>query len=168
MVANTQTVAGERARFEAATSASLGAVLRLLSDSGLPVADVETHIDAYTLATSEGNLVGTAGLEIHGTLALLRSLCVAPSHRSRGIAAALVASVESRAALEGVRELYLLTTEAMGYFANLGFVPVPREQVPPEIRRTAQFSSLCPSSAVCMRKPIVPSLELGEPDRRGQ
>jgi len=140
--------------FESATVASLAAVLRFLSGSGLPVADVEAHIGAFTLAKSQGHLVGTVGLEPYSELALLRSLFVAPTHRSKGIAAALVQSVEARAAAEGVRSLYLLTTGATAYFANLGFVSLAREQVPEAIRGTAQFSSLCPSTAVCMRKAI--------------
>jgi len=161
MAANTQADLA----FESATIAALAAVLRLLSDNGLPVADVEVQIDAFTLVKSEGTVVGTVGLETYAKLALLRSLCVAPSHRSRGIGAALVRTIESRAALEGVRELYLLTTGAKEYFANLGFVSVPRDQVPHEIRSTAQFSSLCPSTAVCMCKAVAGSLELDSSGR---
>lgn len=149
--------------FESATLASLGAVLRFLSGSGLPIADVEAHINAFTLAKSGGDLVGTVGLELHGEHALLRSLFVAPTHRSKGIGAALAEHAESRAEVEGVRELYLLTTGAAAYFENLGFASVPRDQVPQEIRSTAQFSSLCPSTAACMRKAIAESLEIGTP-----
>jgi amino-acid N-acetyltransferase len=144
----------EDVTFETATVASLDAVLRLLSNSGLPVADVEVHIDAFTLARSEGQLVGTVGLEMYGEIALLRSLFVAPTHRSKGIGAVLVQSVQSRVVTKGVRGLYLLTTGATAYFENLGFTSVPRDQVPQEIRSTAQFSSLCPSTAACMRKAI--------------
>ena len=74
--------------------------------------------------------------------------------RSRRIGFALVSAVVSRASTQGVRELYLLTTGAASYFANLGFVLINREQAPPEIRNTAQFSALCPKSAVCMRRTI--------------
>lgn len=155
----------ENLTFEPASVASLDAVLRLLSNSGLPVADVEAHIDAFTLARSEGHLVGIVGLELHGELGLLRSLFVAPAHRSKGIGAALVQSVQLRAATKGVRELYLLTTGATAYFENLGFASLPRDQVPQEIRCTAQFSSLCPSTAACMHKLIVESLEIGSPSR---
>jgi amino-acid N-acetyltransferase len=136
------------------------AVCDLLSDNHLPTVDLEAHIGAFTLATCKGVVVGTAGLESYGELALLRSLCVAKSYRSRRIGEALVSAVSSRALAGGVRELYLLTTDAESYFASLGFAPVERQHVPSSIRGTAQFSSLCPSSAVCMRKTIEPSLEL--------
>ncbi len=142
--------------FEPARSADFDAAFRLLSDSDLPVADLESHLDAFTLAKLEGMVVGTAGLEIYGELALLRSICVVESHRSKGIGGALVSAVASRALAQGVRELYLLTTGAAPYFAKLGFVSVARDRTPLEIRNTAQFSALCPTSAVCMRKAIAP------------
>ena len=145
---------------EPARKAELDSVLQLLSDSNLPVADLESHIDAFTLAKCNGIVVGTAGLEIYGELALLRSLCVAERHRSKLIGVALVSAIASRALAQGVRELYLLTTGAAPYFAHLGFVQIEREQAPIEIRNTAQFSALCPASAVCMRKTIGPLLEV--------
>lgn len=147
----------ENLTLECATVADLDAVLRLLSNSSLPVADLEPHIAAFMLAKSEGTIVGSVGLETYGERALLRSLCVAESHRSKGIGVALVLTVASRAAEQGVRELYLLTTGAATYFANLGFVSLSRDQVPHEIRCTAQFSSLCPSTAVCMCRAVASS-----------
>ena len=89
---------------EPARKAELDSVLRLLSDSNLPVADLESHIDAFTLAKCNGIVVGTAGLEIYGELALLRSLCVAERHRSKLIGVALVSAIASRALAQGVRE----------------------------------------------------------------
>ena len=147
-------MADRRQAFERATIADLAAVRELLSNSGLPVADLEHHIEAFTLAKSEGMLVGSVGLETYGELSLLRSLCVDEAHRCQGIGLALLYAVAARAAEQGVRALYLLTTGAATYFENQGFVALSREQVPHEIRRTAQFSSLCPSSALCMRKVI--------------
>jgi N-acetylglutamate synthase-like GNAT family acetyltransferase len=137
-----------------ASSVDFEAVRRLLSDNLLPVADLEAHLDAFMLAKIDGALVGSVGLEIHGELALLRSLCVAESHRSRGIGFALVSAIAARAAARGVRELYLLTTGAAPYFAAQGFIPVSREHAPRDILNTAQFRSLCPSSAVLMRRSI--------------
>jgi amino-acid N-acetyltransferase len=143
-----------------ASSAELESVSRLLSSSDLPVADLEAHISAFMLAKFEGAIVGTVGLETYGDLALMRSLCVAEPHRSMGIGGALVSAIAARAAAGGVRELYLLTTGAAPYFASQGFVPLAREHAPRQICNTAQFRSLCPSSAVCMRKLIEPALEL--------
>ena len=141
-------------KLEPANARDLEVVVQLLSKSSLPVADVESHINAFTLARWNGILVGTAGLEKFGEVALLRSLCVSEHHRSKRIGFALVSAVVSSALAQGARELYLLTTEAAPYFEKLGFVTIERDRAPPEIRNTAQFSALCPKSAVCMRRTI--------------
>ena len=140
--------------FEAASIDEFDAVYRLLANNDLPVQDLKNHLGAFTVAKCESTLVGTVGLEVYGELALLRSLCVAESHRSRRVGEALVAAAAKRASAGGVRSLYLLTTSAARYFAALGFVLVERHDVPPPIQFTSQFSSLCPTSAVCMRKTV--------------
>ena len=144
----------EAPTIERASALDFDAVFRLLSTSNLPVADLESHINAFTLARWNGIVVGSVGLETFGELALMRSLCVAERHRSRGIGGALLSALASRALARGVRELYLLTTGAESYFASQGFAQINQEQAPQEIRSTAQFSALCPKSAVCMRKTI--------------
>lgn len=65
---------------------------------------------------------------------------------------ALVAKAEGHAKAHGVEEVYLLTTTAEGFFARLGYERVEREGAPESIRGTKEFSSICPSSAVLMRK----------------
>lgn len=144
--------------FGAASIDEFDSVYRLLADNNLPVLDLGDHFGAFIVAKFESTLVGTVGLEVHDQFALLRSLCVADSHRSRRIGAALVSAIEHGASARGVRALYLLTTSADGYFAALGFVAVERQTVPLPIQGTAQFSSLCPASAVCMCKTLEPSL----------
>jgi N-acetylglutamate synthase-like GNAT family acetyltransferase len=67
---------------------------------------------------------------------------------------ALLEAIESDAASHGIHDLYLLTTTAADYFARHGFVTIPRGQAPPAIQQTAEFRSLCPSSAVCMTKAL--------------
>jgi len=49
--------------------------------------------------------------------------------------------------------MYLLTTTAEAFFELLGFRRIERHAAPPEIQRSAEFSSLCPSSATVMAKP---------------
>jgi len=149
----------EHLALEPATAHDLDAVAHLLSKSNLPVADLESHINAFTLARWDGILVGTVGIEIFGELALLRSLCVAEHHRSKRIGLALVSAIVSSALAQGVRDLYLLTTEAGSYFEKLGFVGIERDQAPRAIRNTVQFSALCAKTAVCMRRTIGRSLD---------
>ena len=46
--------------------------------------------------------------------------------------------------------LYLMTESAAGYFSARGLVAIDREDAPPEIAATRQFSSLCPGDAAFM------------------
>jgi amino-acid N-acetyltransferase len=62
--------------------------------------------------------------------------------------------MEEHARDAGVRNLYLLTTTAEGFFAGLGYRKVSRDQAPPGIAGTEQFSSLCPSSSSFMVKTL--------------
>lgn len=126
----------------------------LLSGSQLPTTDVAQHLGGFILARAEGRLVGTVALERYGEVALLRSVCVAPSHRSLRVGHALVDAIESEAASQGIHHLYLLTTTAADYFTRHGFETITRDQAPPAIQQTAEFRSLCPSSAVCMQKAV--------------
>lgn len=130
----------------------LAAVVDLLRSVALPVDDVALHIEAFVLAREGAQLVGTAGIEVHGDAVLLRSLAVAPSHRGRGIAEQLMAACESLARLEGARHTYLMTTTAADYFAVRGYTVVTREVAQSAIGDAMQFRSLCPASATCMRR----------------
>lgn len=142
------------ADFETADATDLDAIRALLSAGALPVDDVEEHVAEFMLAKQNGVPIGTAAAEYAGEAALLRSLCVAPSHRGRAIGAGLLARIEARAAARGVRELYLLTTSAEAYFTRHGFARASRGDAPEGIRSTAQFRTLCPSTAICMRKAL--------------
>lgn len=135
------------------------AVAALLADAGLPVADLDADsMPGFTVATRTSlpheTLVGSIGLQAFGEVGLLRSLVVAKSARSAGCGSELVQAVERIASEMGVRELWLLTTDTAPYFETRGFRSVPRELSPAAIRETAEFSALCPESAVLMRKSV--------------
>ncbi len=127
--------------------------LAKLAAARLPTDDVAPGSDlTFFGAREDEDWVGVVGLETLGHEALLRSLAVDAGQRDRGIGAALVDAVERHARALGVAHVYLLTTSASAYFARLGYTPVERESVPGTIRATAQFSALCPSSALVMVK----------------
>jgi amino-acid N-acetyltransferase len=142
---------------EPATPEDLGAIRALLSANALPVQDLVEAAATFLIARSDGAVVGSVGLEALGASALLRSLCVAGEYRNRGVARSLCAAVEAAARGLGVRELYLLTTTAAPFFERLGFAAAARDIAPPEIRATAEFRDLCPSTATFMRKPLSPA-----------
>ena len=124
----------------------------LLAANGLPDTDVGEHIDHFVLAWDRHTLVATVGVELLGNDGLLRSLCVRSDFRGRGIAAALCKRVEAYARNVGVSRLYLLTTTAKEFFEHRGYSVCARDDLPTGVRDTAEFRSLCPSTAVCMTR----------------
>lgn len=145
---------GVRPTFSFARPSDSDAVIPLLTQCGLPVADVPAHIDGFIVAKRGDALAGVIGLEPYGKSALLRSLAVAPPYRGQGLGRALYGRMSAYARLKGAEELYLLTTTAASYFSWLGFKKVDRRNVPAEIQATEEFRSLCPDTAVCMTKHI--------------
>ncbi|MEW6399990.1 MAG: arsenic resistance N-acetyltransferase ArsN2, partial [Bacillota bacterium] len=125
-------------------------VLRILDAARLPTAGVAEHLPSFLLAcTPDGNVVGVVGLERYHSSALLRSLVVLPSWRNQGLGRRLVASQLARLTPE--TPVYLLTAGAEAYFRSLGFEVIPRDQVCPEVKASAEFQGACPASAVAMR-----------------
>lgn len=127
----------------------------LLATAGLPTADLEAEHFAHFIASGPTHAPeALIGLQPYGDVALLRSLVVSPAARGKGYGSALVAEIETYAQQLGVRELYLLTNSAEAFFSRRGYSNLERAGVPDAIRQTAEFSSLCPASAVCMHKRI--------------
>lgn len=148
-------------RLRPAKSENRRYVERLLSENELPTADLSESLNALYVCevddeqgSVESERVGIGGVEVHGEYGLLRSVVVEERVRGEGYGRALCDRLLDQAADAGVETVYLLTTTADEFFSSLGFVAVERESVPPAIRDTAEFSELCPDSAVCMRKEI--------------
>jgi amino-acid N-acetyltransferase len=128
-------------------------VEQLLGACELPASDLSPeHLEHFFACGAAGAPKGVVGVEIYAQVALLRSLAVAPECRGAGCGKALVAEAESYARSRGVAQLYLLTTTAERFFERLGYAHAARESAPEEIRRTQEFSGLCPSSAAFMLK----------------
>lgn len=127
-------------------------VKRLLTAAGLPTADVEEDGVQMFLATAEGAPVGVGGLELYSATGLLRSVVVNAGDRDNGYGREICTRLEDRARQDGVERLYLLTTNAVDYFARLGYITVDREAAPNAVKSTSQFAELCPESAVLMEK----------------
>ena len=94
-------------------------------------------------------------MERFGACALLRSLAVGTSYQRRGLGHQLVARLEREAQADGVEQLVLLTETAETFFRAIGYEVIDRRYVPEEIKQSAEFSSLCPVSAVCLTKPLI-------------
>jgi N-acetylglutamate synthase-like GNAT family acetyltransferase len=142
--------AADAPHLRSATSTDLPAVERLLTESGLPLDGVREAFDTFVVAEAASELIGVAGLEVCCNDALLRSVAVRPEWRSHGVGRALVTRAIADAEARGLRSLYLLTTTAERYFPSFGFHTIQRDQVPAEIRETAEFRDACPASATVM------------------
>ena len=128
----------------------------LLVESGLPVEDLgPRQLGSFLVAEDGSELVGLIGLQVMGTVGLLRSLVVARKARKAGLGGKLVGALESAAETAGITELWLLTIDAEGFFARQGFDVVQRDAAPEDIRQTQEFSALCPGSAYLMSKQLV-------------
>jgi amino-acid N-acetyltransferase len=97
-------------------------------------------------------LQGIVALQCAGNLGLLRSLAVDPAARSTGLGSDLVVALEKFAQTRGLTGLVLLTETAAPFFARLGYRQAERASMPPEVQATAEFRSLCPSTATCLSK----------------
>lgn len=127
-------------------------VREVLTKCGLPIDDIDTSPVDFLVMREAGQVVGVVGLESADGVGLIRSLAVLPSLHSQGRGGALVAAAERLAEQRGIDDLYLLTTTVPGFFALHDYLRVHRGSVPLALQRSAQFASLCPTSAVCMHK----------------
>ena len=134
----------------AATANDLPAVLELLEANRLPTAGVQDHLEQFQLEFVADDLVGCAGLEVHGHAGLLRSVAVADSHRSQGLGSKLVQIILEQARKQKLSSLNLLTTTAQDYFPRFGFQITPRENLPESLHASAEFRGACPDSAIAM------------------
>lgn len=137
-----------------ATADDVARLAKMLRAANLPHDDVRPGpYDRYLVARdSAGMLVGGVGLSLRRPHALLRSLIVAPDARGAGLGSVLVNAAEASARDEGVETLYLLTLDAAPFFHRFGYADTEREAVPATIRKTGEFSGLCPASAACLSK----------------
>jgi amino-acid N-acetyltransferase len=130
------------------------AIDELLVANELPPDGMDTLRDTTVVARIDERIVGCAALELYDNAALLRSVAVHADVRDRGLGRRLVHEMLARARGAGVRELYLLTLTAERWFPRFGFEVIRRDQAPETIRRSDEFTTLCPDAAVLMRLPL--------------
>jgi amino-acid N-acetyltransferase len=137
----------------AARRSDLPRIRGLLDNASLPSVDItEESLEHFLVYREHLGVAGVVGIERYGQAALLRSLAVTGDRKGCGIGKNLVAAAEDLAARLQVRSIYLLTTTAADFFEYRGYRRIERDEAPPDIRSTQEFSSLCPSTAVLMVK----------------
>ncbi len=134
-------------RLRQAAPADWPAIEVLLRANGLPLAGAREHLSTFVLAEAGAEVIGCAGVEAYGSIALLRSVAVAPGLQRQGVGRQLLALLISEARRRSFKALYLLTATAAGYFARLGFQPADRATAPQALLQSAEFQGACPASA---------------------
>ena len=137
-------------------------ILGMIHMPALPAAPAndQTMDELVGFALSEARKLEAAGLdacivENVGDVALLRMLAVAPERRGEGLGYVLVEAATDRARAQGVKQLYLVTDGAQGYFGEkLGFAAIDRKDVDPGIAHTAEYLLARSKSATWMRRDL--------------
>lgn len=134
-----------------AVARDLPTIETLLRSFDLTTAGVADHLEEFVVGEAAGEVVASAGLELYGVGALLRSVAVRVDYQNRGLAQTLVNQLLDRARQAGVRQVYLLTSTAEGYFRRFGFGPVHREAVDAGVRQSREFQDICCARAQAMQ-----------------
>jgi amino-acid N-acetyltransferase len=130
------------------------AVLRLLERNRLPLEGVTDWMTTTLVAREDGQIIGSAALEIDPDGALLRSVAVAPEAQRQGVGHELTAAAIHLADTLNAPALYLLTTTAQRFFPRFGFERIAGTDVPAAVQASIECTSACPSTATVMRKTL--------------
>jgi N-acetylglutamate synthase-like GNAT family acetyltransferase len=138
-----------------AGSADWSAISALLDANKLPLDGAQAHLSNYVIALANGEVVGTAGAEVYGDIALLRSVAVAPGLHRKGVGKAMVGLIIDEARRRGIRTLYLFSVTAPEYFAQFGFNRGARDKAPAALQSSTEFQGACPAGAAFMSLTLV-------------
>jgi len=128
-------------------------VIGLLQQHKLPVVDLDEDKILYLLMEG-AKAIGTVGLDLFDDCALLRSVSVIKEEQGKGYGKFINEEIEKYVKESGINCLYLLTTTARGFYEKQDYCVIDRSEAPLAIQQTAEFTSLCPASAVLMKKRI--------------
>ncbi len=138
-----------------AVAKDLQDVKTLLSACDLPADGLEQQFGgSYCVAELHEEMVGVGGVEVYDPYGLLRSVAVSPAWKSKSVGEAVIKDRLAWAKSRGLSAVFLLTTTAAGYFERFGFRSIVRDAVPSEIKKSAEFFSVCPQSATVMVKSL--------------
>lgn len=143
-------------RIDLANPGDIADVLGLLAEHHLPPDGLREHLANTLVARQDGQVVGSAALEIYADGALLRSVAVAPALQGQRLGRELTEAAIRLAEERRVPAIYLLTTTAERYFPKFGFERIERGDVPATVQASVEFTSACPASAAVMRKRLQP------------
>ncbi|MHA2232201.1 MAG: GNAT family N-acetyltransferase [Candidatus Hodarchaeales archaeon] len=135
-------------------------LLKTVNDSiedGEGSLDVSLAVPAesiFLIAKENDEIIGTVGLEVYESVALLRSLAVHPKYHDKGLGRALTRKILYHAKVIQNEEIYLLTETAKDFFTRFGFKIIANDLVNPLVKESSQFKGTCPDTATIMRKTV--------------
>jgi amino-acid N-acetyltransferase len=127
-----------------ATHADIGGILALiepLEEQGIlvrrPREMLENDIDRFTVIERDGMVVACAALYPYAdeTIAELACLVVHPDYRTSGRGEQLLQYIERQCNAQGLRRLFVLTTQTAHWFRERGFETCDLDELP-EARRS--------------------------------
>jgi N-acetylglutamate synthase-like GNAT family acetyltransferase len=125
-----------------------------LARAGLPADDVAHDGPLFWRFERDDVPVGFAGIEVHGTDAVLRSLITLPPVRQQGVGGAMIDKMEVEARARGASAIYLLTRDFVAFFAKLGYAPCGRDRLPAAIAAAGPFAQASLADGTAMVKQV--------------
>lgn len=121
-----------------ATGADQRAITALIREVGIN--PVGLHWRRFILAEAGGRVVGTGQIKPHGDgRRELASIAVAPALQRQGLATVIIRCLQRRAG----PPLYLTcASRNEGLYLRFGFRTLPRDELPPELRRIHRIVNL--------------------------
>ena len=131
-----------------------GAATRIVAvePSACPTLTKGSYAYDFEVGERAGMVVGAIGVERYGDYGLLRSAVVTETERGSGLGARLTRERLDWGRAQNMRSIYLLTTTAAPFFERIGFARIDRHEVPAEVQAAPEFATICPASAVVMRR----------------
>ncbi len=129
-------------------------IISLLKKEDLPISDIHEKSVQLFVCVNADKIIGVVGLENYAPTGLLRSLVVHTEYKGIGIGRILINHIISHCKINKISEIYLLTETAENYFLKNGFYTISRNELPAAIKRTKEFTDICPVSAVAMFKQL--------------
>ncbi len=117
---------------ERCRAADVGALTAFLTAVDLTLSGLDApSVRLWLERDGTGAIVGSVGYEISGDgrHALIRSVAVGPTRRSRGRGTALARFALERAVAEGARRAWLFSRRSGPFWQSLGFEPADHEEL---------------------------------------
>ena len=130
----------EKLEIRPALESDLDDVLGLLIDEDLNTEGVHEAIGNFVVAYDGDELIGCGGAEPHQFVALIRSIVVHEESRGSRVGRRIVRELLDRLSARGLREFYLVTEHAEGYFRKRGFKPCDRDEVHPQVQESSELA----------------------------